>query len=112
MTKTMKINLQHISVRSTHALDSWIERQLFSLGSLRQIDEARIRLVRRPDANPAYEVAVHLVTPGPDFSAAGREHTVRAAISKVMAELKQRITGRVLQRKLRHKGRLSTRRET
>lgn len=107
----MKINLQHISVRSTHALDSWIERQLFSLGSLRQIDEAHIRLARRPDASPAYEVAVHLVTPGPDFSAHGREHTVRAAITKVMAELRRRIAGRVIQRKLRLKGELVTRRE-
>lgn len=107
----MKINLQHLSVRTTQALDSWVERQLFSLGTLRQIDEAHIRLARRPDASPAYEVAVHLVTPGPDYSAAGREHTIRAAIAKVMAELRQQISGRLLQRKVRLKGKLSTRRE-
>lgn len=83
----MKLTLQHLNVRSTHALDSWIEKQIFALQPRLAIEEARVRLTRRREASPPYEVNVHLVTPGPDVFAEGRDHTLRAAVSKVMAQL-------------------------
>jgi len=94
----MRLNLQHFSIHSTHELDSWIERQIFALAQLRQIDEANIRLVRHADASPAFHVKVHLVTPGPDVVAEGNDHTMRAAFSKVMVELRNKITTRVTKR--------------
>ena len=61
----MKLTLQHFSIRSTNALDAWVEDRIFSLQPRLQIDEANIRLEHRREASPAYRVHVHLVTPGP-----------------------------------------------
>ena len=83
----MKLNLKHLNLRSTHALDSWVERQILALDSARQIDEAHVELGRHPAHSPAYEVRVHLVTPGPDLRVEARDHTIRAAFTKGMAQL-------------------------
>ena len=103
----MKLTLQHISIRSTNALDAWIEDQIFSLQPRLQIDEANVRLAHRREASPPYHVQVHLVTPGPDVFAEGNDHTLRAAVGKVMRELGEKITGRSRKREQRWRSNLS-----
>ena len=93
-TKIMKLNLKHVTIRSTNALDSWVEKQILALGETRQIDEAHIELAHHADASPAYEARVHLVTPGPDVFAESRDHTIRAAFEKVMKQLRKGIASR------------------
>jgi ribosome-associated translation inhibitor RaiA len=96
--KTMRLNLQHIEVRSTNALDAWVENQIFSLQPRLQIDEANVRLACHREGSPPYHVRVHLVTPGPDVFAEGNDHTLRAAFGKVMRQLSDKISGRTLKR--------------
>jgi ribosome-associated translation inhibitor RaiA len=90
----MKLNLRHVSLRSTHALDSWVEKQILALGEARQIDEANIELAHHAGSSPAYEARVHLVTPGPDLFAEARDQTIRAAFEKVMVQLRKGIADR------------------
>ena len=97
----MRLNLQHLNIRSLDSLDSWVEKQIFALGQARQIDEANIRLVRLENASPAYQVNVHLVTPGPDVFAESRDHTIRAAIEKVLTQVEAKITNRFEKRRSR-----------
>jgi ribosome-associated translation inhibitor RaiA len=106
----MRLNVQHMNIRSLDTLDSWVEKQIFTLGRARQIDEANIRLVRLEDASPAYQVNVHLVTPGPDVYAETRDHTLRAAFVKAMAQLKDQITDRATKRLQRIRSNLKSRR--
>ena len=94
----MRLNLQHFSIATTDSLDSWIERQLLALAKLRQIDEANVKLTRHADSSPAYQVKVHLVTPGPDVVAEGHDHTLRAAFTKVMSQLRDTIVRREAKR--------------
>lgn len=94
----MKLTLQHFGIRTTDALDTWVENHIFSLQTQLQIDEASIRLERDRDTSPAYRVRAHLVTPGPDVFAEGRDHTLRAAFEKMMLELLGRIHGRARKR--------------
>ncbi|MBL9136400.1 MAG: HPF/RaiA family ribosome-associated protein [Verrucomicrobiales bacterium] len=101
----MRLNLQHIGVRSTDALDSWIENQILNLQPRLQIDEASVRLVRHHQTSPPFQVQVHLVTPGPDLLAEAQDHTLRAAWSKVMTQLRNRITHRIEKRTQRKKAR-------
>jgi len=103
----MRLNLQHFSIRSTNSLDSWVERQILALGRLRQIDEANVRLACHRDVSPAYHVRVHLVTPGPDVIAESNDHTLKAAVDKVIKQLQSTIAGRVAQRLRRGKDKLS-----
>lgn len=106
---TMRLNLQHFSIPSTDALDSWVERQIFALGRLRQIEEVNIRLAHYADSSPAYQVNVHLVTPGPDVFAESRDHTLQAAFMKAMAGLREQITLRTQKRLQNLKGKLRAR---
>jgi len=103
----MRLNLQHFRVRSTDALDSWIEQQILALGRLRQIDEANVRLECHRDVSPAFQVRVHLVTPGPDVIAESNDHTLRAAVDKAIRQLQSTIVGRVTQRLRSAKNNLS-----
>ncbi len=106
----MRLNLQHLNLRSLDRLDSWVENQILALGQARQIDEANVRLVRHENASPAYQVNVHLVTPGPDVFAESRDHTLRAAFAKAMAQLRETITSRTQKRLQRFKSNVKARR--
>jgi ribosome-associated translation inhibitor RaiA len=106
----MRLNLQHFAIPSTNALDAWIENQIFALQPRLQIDEANVRVALRREASPPYLVHVHLVTPGPDVFAEGNDHTLRAAFSKAMAQLRDQITSRAGRRLQRLKSNLKSRR--
>lgn len=100
----MKITVQHFQVPCTDNLDSLVEERILALQSRVQIDEANVRLARHRETSPAFSVRIHLVTPGPDVVAEGRDHTLRAAIEKVMRGLEGRIGDRVAKRLRRERG--------
>lgn len=106
----MRLNVQHLNLRAIDQPGEWIEKQLRALGATRQIDEANVRLVRLEDASPAFQVHVHLVTPGPDVFAESRDHTLRAAFAKAMTQLREQITSRAAKRLQRLKSNLKSRR--
>lgn len=106
----MRLNVQHLNIPSLATLDAWVEKQIFALGRTRQIDEANIRLIRLENASPAFQVNVHLVTPGPDVFAESRDHTLRAAFGKAMTQLREQIAGRTAKRLQRIKSNLKARR--
>jgi ribosome-associated translation inhibitor RaiA len=110
MNTTMRLNVQHLNIRSLDMIDAWMKNQLQTLAERRQIDEANIRLARLPDTSPAYQVHVHLVTPGPDVFAESRDHTLRAAFAKAMTQLREQITDRATKRLRRLKSNLKARR--
>ncbi len=49
---------------------------------------------RRLEGSPAFRVSAHLVTPGPDVSTEAVDHTLRAALEKVITQLETRIDHR------------------
>ena len=99
----MKLTVQHKNIRSTNQLDSWVEEQIISLQPALHIDEANISLARDDDASPAFQVKAHLVTPGPDVFADGRDHTLQAAFHKLMESLRGKIGSRATRRQKRQK---------
>ena len=100
----MKLTLEHHHLRSTDELDSAIEERILALQPRLQIEEANVRLECHYEASPAFRVRIHLVTPGPDVFAEGRDHTIPAAIDKVMSELTARIGHRLRKRRRRARG--------
>ena len=90
----MKLITQHYNLRSTDELDSLVEERILAFEPRLQIDEARVRLECRWEESPAYTVAIHLVTPGPDLQATGRDHTIRAAIGKAVIDLEDKLRER------------------
>ena len=104
----MKLTVQHFHIRSIDAVDTLIEERIMALQPRLQIDEANVRLEHRRESSPAFRVHVQLVTPGPDLLAEGRDHTIRAAIEKVMADLEQKIAFRWFKRSQRIKSNLQS----
>ena len=94
----MKLNLQKWNIGPLDTLQGWMERQLRALGQARHIDAANVRLIRLREASPAYQVSVHLVTPGPDVYAETRDHTLPAAFAKAVAQLGSTIKNRTAKR--------------
>lgn len=94
----MRLNLQHLNLRSRDDLDHWVEEQILALGQNRQIDEANVRLECRVESSPPFAVHIRLVTPGPDFFAEGSDHTIRAAFAKAFTQLRENIAGRARKR--------------
>jgi len=90
----MKITLQHIHVPSTDAVDTLIEKGVFALQPRVQIDEAKVRVEWMEGESPAFRAFVHIVTPGPDIEAEGRDHSLKAAVAKMFKELKAKIDAR------------------
>ena len=102
----MKLTLQHRYHQSSPAFIALLKEQL-DLLQLR-IDEARVLVERRLEASPAFRVAAHLVTPGPDVFAEGVDHTLRAALQKTIAQLEARIDHRHFKRAQRGQNHFKT----
>ena len=90
----MKLITQHHQVRSTDELDSLVEERILAFEPRLQIDEARVQLECNWAQSPSFRVAIHIVTPGPDLLAEGRDHTLRAAIGKAVAHLDDKLRER------------------
>jgi ribosome-associated translation inhibitor RaiA len=94
VTNPMKLNVQFLNIPSIHEHSAWVNEQILALGDARRIDGANARIVRLAEASPAYQVNVHLATPGPDLFVESRDHTLRAAVSKAISELREQIATR------------------
>ena len=105
----MILTIQHVNVKSTDAIDRLIEDQILELQPRLVIEEARVRLEKRREESPAYRVAIKIVTPGPDLMLEGADHTLRAAIAKVMNEFDQKLNERSNKRHRTVRGNLQAR---
>ncbi len=97
----MKLFIKHSAIALGKTVRSQLRDQLGKLEPLRQIDEAHVHLVREHEASPPYQVRVQLVTPGPDVFAQAKDHTLRAALEKVIRQLGQIITTRARKQRAR-----------
>jgi ribosome-associated translation inhibitor RaiA len=102
----MKIRIKHLNHQPSAAFSTHLKQQLLPIGEIRQIDEARITLEHRYEESPAFRVAVHLVTPGPDLTADAVDHTLRAALAKAIEEINTKIEDRGASRTRRARGKL------
>jgi ribosome-associated translation inhibitor RaiA len=101
----MKITVNRLGVIVSKYPDRWIAARLAGITAMRQIDEAKVRIIRHRDRSPACEVSIHLVTPGPDLFSSGCDHTMMAAFAKALALLDGTLVERGAKRARRHKGR-------
>lgn len=102
----MKLTVRHFGIHFANGFDSLVRREILALEPLRQIDEATVHLTRQDEMSPPFRVHVHLVTPGPDVFAEARDHTLAAALAKVMKQLAQEIHVRAGKRLARLKSNL------
>jgi ribosomal subunit interface protein len=90
----MKLILRTKPHKTSPAFAAAVQQQMEELNRTLQIDEARVVVTRRPETSPAFQVAAHLVTPGPDVFANAVDHTLAAALKKAVGQLARRIRQR------------------
>jgi ribosomal subunit interface protein len=96
----------HIRYRFLSPLARWqglIKQQLEGLEHLSAIASAQVTLERQRHAKPAYRVQALLEVPGPDFHADACDHTLQAALQKVVKNLERQIRSRKARRADRRK---------
>jgi ribosome-associated translation inhibitor RaiA len=81
-----------------------VEAQLKRLQNLAEIASARVTLEKRREIGPPFRVKALLEVPGPDFHAEASDHTLPAALHKVVKNLERQIQSR--------RARLAQRRKT
>jgi len=92
--RTMKLTLQHRHHVPSPFFTALIESEMKALQPVLRIDEARVRIEHQADASPPFRISAKLVTPGPDVSAEAADHTLRAALAKLIRRLRGTITHR------------------
>lgn len=100
----MKFILTHRHHEPSPSFIALVKQRIESLREALQIDEAHVLLERQPEASPAFRVTAHLVTPGPDVFAEAVDHTLRAALDKMIGQLEARIDHRHQKRARRGPG--------
>ena len=94
----MKLTLTHRNHAPSASIVEMIDKELKSLQPDLQIDEARVHLERSLTDSPPFSASFHLVTPGPDVIVQATDHTLRAALLKAIAAVKDKIDHRNLKR--------------
>jgi ribosome-associated translation inhibitor RaiA len=99
----MKILLRYCGLNARTAWRELVEAQLRRVEGLAAIASARVTLEWRREATPAFRVLTLLEVPGPDVHAEASDHTLRAALLKVVKDLERQIRSRRCRRAERWK---------
>ena len=105
----MKLILQHRHHQPSAAFAALVEQELTALKSRLRIDEARILIEHQHEASPAFRISAHLATPGPDVKDAAEDHTLRAALTKLMQSIADKVKHRSERRSRRSRSHISIR---
>ena len=104
----MKFILTNNNHQPSRAFIELVEKSMEPLREVLHIDEAHVRLEHHSEASPAFRITAHLVTPGPDVFGEAADHTFRASLTKLIAELEARIDHRHRKRERRAKSHFKT----
>src|ERR1041385_7491984 len=102
-TDRTNISLLYRGLNSRIIWHNLIQAQVSKLQHLASIASARIILERSCHSKPAFRVSAILEVPGPDFHAAACDYTLRAAILKVVNNLRRQMQSRKARQLARRK---------
>src|SRR5512137_19865 len=90
----MKLLLRYCGLNARTAWRELVATQLRRLEGLAAIASAQVTLEWRREVKPAFRVLTLLEVPGPDVHAEARDHTLQAALLKVVKDLERQIRSR------------------
>jgi hypothetical protein len=105
--RAMKITNKHKGVASVDRWDRMIEDGLFALADRVRVEAARAVIERRWDGHVPYRAGLHIVTPGPNITVDGVDHTIQDAIAKMLRALDTAARRRFHRRRQRVKSNLA-----
>ncbi len=99
----MNIILRYCGLNARAVWRELVENQLKRLQGLAAIASAQVTLAWERELKPAFRVHAQLEVPGPDYHSEARDHTLRAALQKVVHDLERQIRSRNIRRAERWK---------
>ena len=90
----MKIIMRYCGLNARANWQGLVAAQLNRLQNLAAIASAQVTLEWQHEMRPAFRVAALLEVPGPDYHAEARDHTIQAALLKVVKNLERQIRSR------------------
>lgn len=90
----MNITVKYRGLTKRAAWQELIENNIRKLQNLAAIATARVTLEFQRGVKPAFRVLTELEVPGPDFHAEASDHTIPAALVKVVRNLEKQIRSR------------------
>jgi ribosome-associated translation inhibitor RaiA len=90
----MNIVVKYCGLTKRAVWEELVEKNLRKLQNLAAIATAQVTLEWQRGVKPAFRVLTHLEVPGPDFHAEASDHTVPAALVKVVKSLEKQIRSR------------------
>src|SRR4051794_20543869 len=90
----MNIIVRYCGLTKQAVWQELVEKNFKRLQNLAAIATARVTLECQRDVTPAFRVLTELEVPGPDFHAQASDHTVPAALMKVVKSLEKQIRSR------------------
>jgi ribosomal subunit interface protein len=90
----MNIIVRYSGLVKLAVLQELVEDKFKKLQNLAAIAAARVTVQRQQGVKPAFRVLSRLEVPGPDFHAQASDHTVQAAVTKVVKNLEKQIRSR------------------
>lgn len=104
----MKLTLRHTHHQPSPQFTALIETEIRALEPALRIDEAKVS-IERQETSPPFRISAHLVTPGPDVCADASDHTLRAALRKLIRNIREKISHRSGRRGRRQRSHISGR---
>lgn len=89
-----RISLLYRGLNPRSLWQGMVEGQIKALQHLASIASARITLEHRHESTPGFRVFAILEVPGPDFHAEATDYTLRAALLKVIGNLRHQMQSR------------------
>ncbi len=105
----MKLTLKHRHHQPSESFTALIRNEMESLQTRMRIDEARVVVERHEEASPPFRISAHLITPGPDVTAEAQDHTLRAALGKLLRAISGKIGHRARRQSRRQRSRIGGR---
>ena len=99
----MQIQYQLRGLEQQAVTERLIEQRLKQLDQIMPISTALVVLEHQPNASPPFSASVAMAVPGPDIHAAARDHTLKAAVLKVVRRLEEQVEARKHHQELRLK---------
>ncbi len=90
----MNIIVKYCGLTKRTVWEELVETNLKKLQNLAAIATARVTLEWQRGVKPAFRVLTELEVPGPDFHAEASDHTLPAALVKVVRSLEKQIRSR------------------
>jgi len=104
--KITNISLNYRGLSPRAFWENLVEAQVRKLRHLASIASAKITLEQQRQSKPVFRVLAVLEVPGPDFHAEASDYTLRAALLKVVNNLRRQMQSRKNRQLARRKNRL------